>query len=157
VSEGTTSYAKCKRILETLASIYPKNVLGVRISAGYGVGESHKKEYSSIVYLFAKDIKEGRRPIVWGNGEQTRDFIYIDDIIDNIIKFKDKEGIVEIGTGVNYSLNDVIKMINKELGTKVKPKYIPKPEIYIEHTVCKNPCNYKVSLEEGIQRILDSL
>jgi nucleoside-diphosphate-sugar epimerase len=157
VDEGTTPYAKCKKILDILASIYTKNILGVRIFASYGVGEEHKKEYASIAYLFVKDMKQSIRPVIWGDGKQTRDFIYIDDVIDNIIKYKDRQGLVEIGTGVSHSLREVVEIINKRLGTKIKPKYIKKPEAYIENTICKNPCRYKVSLEEGIQKIIDSL
>ena len=157
VFEGQTPYARCKSILETLASIYVDDILGLRITAGYGVGEEHKGEYSSIVYMFTKEMKEGKTPVIWGDGKQTRDFIYIDDIIDNIIKFRDGRGIVDIGTGINYSLNEVVEIINKRLHTNIKPKHIPKPEIYVENTICAHPCHYKVSLEEGIQKIIDSL
>lgn len=156
VGEGTTPYSKGKQIIEIIASIYSHN-LGVRVYAGFGIGEEHKKEYSSIVYSFAKDMKQGKAPVIWGDGTQTRDFIYIDDIIDNIIKHKDKEGIIEIGTGVNYSLNEVVQIINKKLGTKIKAKYIKKPTSYIEKTICSNPCQYKVSLEEGVQKILNNI
>ena len=100
-------------------------------------------------------MKQGKKPIIWGDGTQTRDFIYIDDVIDNIIELSDKrtEGIYEIGTGINTT-NEVVS-INK-LGTDIKPKYIPKPDSYIQETPVKAvPC--KVSLEEGIKRIINSL
>lgn len=69
---------------------------------------------------------------------------------------KRAEGIYEIGTGINTSLNDIVKTINKVLGTNIEPKYIDKPDSYIQETPVKAvPC--KVSLEEGIKRIIDSL
>lgn len=154
VGEGNTSYARCKQIIDILASIYSKNLLGFRIYAGYGVGEGHKGDYASIVYQFSKLMKAGQTPVIWGSGEQTRDFIYIDDIIDNIIRFKDEKGVIELGTGQSCSLNHVVELINKELGTNITPKHIEKPTAYIENSVCKNPCEYKVSLKEGIRKIL---
>jgi len=156
-SEGKTPYSKCKLILDILGNIYAKNILGLRIFSAYGENEGHKEEYASIVYLFTKAMKEGKSPIIWGDGKQTRDFIYIDDIIDNIIKYKDKEGIIDIGTGVNRSFNEVVDIINKKLQTKIKPVYRKRPELYIEHTICKKPCKYKISLEEGVQKMIDSL
>lgn len=157
IPDGKTPYSKCKLILEILASIYSKNVLGLRIFAAYGEGEGHKQEYASIVYSFIKDIKEGKSPIIWGDGKQTRDFIYIEDVIDNIVKYRDKEGVIEIGTGVNRSFNEVVKIINKKLKTNIKPIYKKRPKTYIQDTICKDPCKYKVSLEEGIQKIIDSM
>lgn len=167
VNEGTTPYSKCKQIIEVLASMYP-NTLGVKIYAGYGVGEGHKGEYASIVYKFTKEMMNGKRPQIWGDGNQTRDFIYISDIIDNILyqlddtdpKYKDlfvygTPGIIEIGTGTSYSLNQVVKIINQQLGTNIEPEYIEKPQQYIENTICTNPCECKVSLEEGIKRIIN--
>jgi UDP-glucose 4-epimerase len=109
------------------------------------------------VYQWCKQIKKGERPVIWGDGTQTRDFIYIDDVIDNIMELADRkaEGIYEIGTGKNTSLNEVVATINKVLGTDIKPKYIPKPDSYIQETPVKSvPC--KVSLEEGIKRICES-
>lgn len=156
IYEGKNAYSKCKLILETLASLYPKN-LGLRVFATYGVGEEHKNEYASIVYQFTKLMKKGERPVIWGDGEQSRDFIYIDDVIDNIVKNLDKEGTVEIGSGVNHSLNQVVHTINKKLHTRIKAEYIGKPKSYIETTICKKPSPHKVTLEEGIGKIIKSL
>lgn len=158
VNNKNNSYARCKAALEEIAQGYGIKSLGLRISASYGAGEGHKGEYASIVYQWCKQMKQGKQPIIWGDGTQTRDFIYIDDVIDNIMELVDsqKEGIYEIGTGINTSLNEVVATINKVLGTDIKPKYIPKPDSYIQETPVKAvPC--KVSLEEGIRRIINTL
>jgi UDP-glucose 4-epimerase len=156
VYEGLTTYARSKRVLEALAPMYGKT-LGLRIFAGYGVGEEHKKEYSSTIYQFIKEMMKGKQPVIWGDGTQTRDWIYIDDIIDNIIKFKDEEGMIDIGTGINHSMNEIVHTINKVLHTKIEPEYINKPQNYVENTICEHPCEHKVSLEEGIRKIIKSL
>ena len=156
VYEGKTPYAKCKHILDTIVTMY-EDVLGVRIFAGYGPGESHKREYASIVYKFVKAMYKGERPVIWGDGNQTRDFVYIDDIVDAIIKYRDVDGFVDVGTGVSHSFNDIVAIINEQLGTNIKPVYKKKPDLYIEHTLCEAPYKYKTTLEEGIQNIINSL
>lgn len=158
VNNKNNSYARCKAALEEIAQGYGIKSLGLRIAATYGPGEEHKGEYASIVYQWCKQMKSGIAPTIWGDGTQTRDFIYIDDVIDNLMMFVDNqdEGIYEIGTGINTSLNEVVATINKVLGTDIKPKYIPKPDSYIQETPVKAvPC--KVSLEEGIRRIINTL
>lgn len=154
VYNKNTSYAHCKAILEEIHLAYGGNILGLRIFAGYGVGEKHKGEYASIVYQFCKQMKKGNRPIIYGDGKQTRDFIYIDDIVENILESVDKRGIIDIGTGVNHSFLEVVEIINKQLGKNITPIFATKPKEYVQETVCKNPCSYKYSLEDGIKEIL---
>ena len=156
VYEGETAYAKSKKILEILASNYT-NTLGLRIFATYGPNEAHKGEYASIVYQFIKDMKQGKSPVIWGDGTQTRDFIYIDDVIENIIEYIKVEGHLEIGTRINTSFNEVVKIINELLKTDIKPKYIKKPNHYVEKTICERVYYYKVPIKEGIEKIIKSI
>ena len=105
-------------------------------------------------------MKNGERPEVFGDGTQTRDFIYIDDIVDNIQGLANKgiTGIVPVGTGINTSFNEVVATINKVLGTNLEPVYVGQPKHYIHDTpVPVAPFGVKVSLEEGIRKILASL
>lgn len=158
VNNKNNSYARCKACLEEIHHAYNLNALGLRIAASYGPGEDHKSNYASTVYQWCKQMKDGERPVIWGDGTQTRDFIYIDDVIDNIMELVEKRatGIYEIGTGVNTSFNEIIKTINKVLGTNIEPVYIDKPGNYIQDTPVKG-VKCKVSLEEGIKKIIESL
>jgi len=155
VYQGDTAYAKTKKILEQLAEIYDIDALGLRIFAGYGPGEGHKKGYSSVVYEFTKEMMAGRSPVIWGDGRQVRDFIYIDDIIDNIMKFRHKAGVVDIGTGLGWTFNQVVKIINWKLGAHIKPRFIKRPDLYVDESISKSSSGYKISLLEGIERIIN--
>jgi len=155
VYQGDTAYSKTKKILEILSEIYDIDALGLRIFAGYGPGEGHKKGYSSVVYEFTKEMMAGRSPVIWGSGEQVRDFVYIDDIIDNIIEMKDKSGVVDIGSGLGIPIKHLVMVINRVLDTYIKPEFVRKPEKYIEYSVSNNPCQRKTSLIEGIKRIIN--
>lgn len=150
-------YAQTKKKLEVIQnSAEYQNILGLRIFAGYG-NEEHKSEYASIVYQFAKDIKGGRQPIIYGDGSQTRDFVYIDDVVDSIIKLTPETGIRDIGTGIDTSFNKVINLINETLGTDVEPIYTTKPSKYILDTPCNNPIEKPISIREGIFRICQTI
>ena len=155
IYQGDTAYAKTKKILEQLAEIYDVDALGLRIFAGYGIGEGHKKGYSSVVYEFIQEMKAGRSPVIWGDGKQVRDFIYIDDIIKNIIEMRNESGTNDIGRGYGYSINDVVRIINEELGTDIKPKFVTKPKKYIEYSVSDNPCYKTIPLGKGIERMIN--
>lgn len=159
VSQGRhNEYSRCKKILEDLHLNSDLNATGFRIFAGYGEGEAHKEDYASPVYLFIKDMVSGKSPVIWGDGSQTRDFIYIEDLVSAIIDNIDsEEKIVEIGSGKPVSFNEVVGIINEELNADIKPTYIPKPSEYYESTKCNNPVICRVSLREGIKRCIKSL
>lgn len=151
-------YSQTKNKLELIHnSTEYKEILGLRIFAGYGVGEEHKGEYASIIYQFCNDIKNNRQPIIYGDGTQTRDFVYIDDIAESIINLTSEIGVKDIGTGVNTSFNEVIKIINKTLNKDIKPIYTSKPSKYILDTPCNRPIKNFIPLEEGIKKICASL
>lgn len=154
VYNRNNNYSHIKKALEEIHLSYGGEMLGLRIFAGYGKGEEHKGEYSSIVNQFCKSMKVGEMPAIYGDGTQTRDFIYIDDIVSSIIKNIGKTGFVDIGTGVNTSFNRIVEIINKELGTHIKPFYIDKPASYVEETQCGNPIEDFIDIEHGIKILL---
>lgn len=160
VYNKNTNYAHCKAAVEEIVACYPMvKSIGLRISAGYGPGEVHKGEYASVVYQWCKEMKAGKSPVIFGDGTQTRDFIYEDDIAAAIQALaQDKvTGVIDIGTGINTSFNQVVATINKVLGTDIKPTYVPKPKNYVPETVVQPVPFCKVSLEEGIRKIIATL
>jgi len=165
--ESLNTYAKNKVLLEKIADVYqPKvNALGLRILAGYGPGEAHKGEIASVIYSFCRDMTSGKSPVIWGDGTQLRDFIFIDDIVNIILTLAvncDKS-IVNVGTGKDISFNQIISLINKYLGKKIKPTYIKKPELYLEKTLADTKLLrqfYKktfIAVADGIKFTLKSL
>lgn len=155
VYNKNTAYARCKAAIEEIYQAYDYPALGLRIAASYGPDEGHKGEAASVIYQWAQQMKRGERPVIYGDGTQTRDFIYIDDVADNIERLANEHatGLVDIGTGTNTSFNEVVSMINKILDTNIEPIYIPKPVHYVPETpVTSVPC--KVDLYNGLRKIL---
>lgn len=132
-------YGLGKKICETMARLaWDVSSVGFRIFAGYGMGEAHKGDISSAVTLFLRDMLNDKQPVIWGDGSQRRDFIYIDDIVDALIEGAEKElkyPIYNLGTGKAYSFNKLIEIINMHLDTILKPIYVEKPSTYVEKTV----------------------
>lgn len=142
-----------KEITEKMQNLFPADCLAFRIFPVYGVGETR-----TVIYQWCRDIKANKRPIVYGDGTQKRDLIYIDDVVDNIIRLSNAQsGVRDVGPGRPHSFNEIISMINKEANTNLKPVYVKPPAIYPEGIYCKNPVSCKVSLREGIKKVLSSL
>lgn len=163
--DSLNAYARAKLSLELIhKSLNKLNALGLRIFAGYGPQEKHKGEFASVVYLFCKDMKNGKRPIVFGDGTQKRDFIYIDDLIEAILVLSQnaKEGIINVGSGKSKSFNDIIRIINVNIKKQVKAKYVEKPNIYLEQTIAYNNILGKytkisLNIEKGIDKVIKSI
>lgn len=118
------SYAHTKSALEEIVQAYDIPYLALRIFAGYGPGEGHKKHYSSVIYQWVKQMMAGERPVIFGDGSQSRDFVFIDDIVKTIIENMDQEGAIDIGTGVSTSFIRIIEVINNQLGTDIEPVFL---------------------------------
>lgn len=160
-------YGISKLTCEHIARLYSNRlkIIGLRIFAGYGPGEEHKGDFASPVTLFLKFITKDRRPIVYGNGAQSRDFVYIDDVVEAIIRSAERDvvGIVNVGSGKAYSFNEVVACINQSLHKNIEPKYIDKPVNYLEKTLADITRMKEVldltplDLKEGLYRYLQRI
>jgi UDP-glucose 4-epimerase len=155
----------CERIAHYYSRVKDVKSVGLRIFAGYGPGEDHKKEFASPVTIFLNSILNDESPIVFGDGTQSRDFVYIDDVVEAIIRCaeRDTPPIINVGSGKVYSFNDVIRLINELLGKDIRPKYVAKPVSYLEITqadisLMKNILEITpLDLKEGLKKYLKQL
>ena len=161
----TNLYGVAKLTCEHIARLYSDIVpsVGLRIFAGYGPGETHKGDIASVITLFMDAIARNSRPIIFGDGTQTRDFVYIDDIVEAILKSIENSftGIVNMGSGNSHTFNEVVSLINRLLGKDIRPRYVEKPNQYFEHTLAditkmKDLFGFSpTSLEEGLKKYLE--
>lgn len=162
----TNLYGVGKIACENIASMYNEiNSVNLRIFAGYGPGEEHKKNYASPLTLFLKSISKNKPPLVFGNGKQSRDFVYIDDITKCIICAAERKTprILNVGSGKSYTFIEVIEKINKQLKTDIKPNFVERPVNYLENTQAdiaqmKKYLKIKpIDLDEGLRRYLKEI
>ena len=90
---------------------------------------------SRTINLFLNDLSQKKDPIIFGDGTQTRDFIYVDDAISAIVNSSEVSNhkIINVGSGVSTSFNQIIETINTQFNLKIVPKYIKKEFAYIEN------------------------
>jgi ADP-L-glycero-D-manno-heptose 6-epimerase len=106
-------------------------IVGLRYFNVYGPGEYHKGPAASMTYQLYLQMKAGKRPRVFRNGEQKRDFIYVKDIARvtvGALNLK-KSTILNAGTGKPASFNEMIANLNKALGTDLEPDYFDNPYV----------------------------
>jgi nucleoside-diphosphate-sugar epimerase len=95
----------------------------------FGPRQDPTSQYSGVLSRFMLAILHGEPPTIFGDGEQTRDFTYIDNIVDVTLRAcegKDASGqVFNGGTGVRISLNEVVKLMGKITGKNIQPQYEP--------------------------------
>lgn len=166
----TDYYTEARLAMERMAELYHRlyglGSVGLRFFSVYGPREESKKQYANMVSQFLWQMRRCEEPVVYGDGNQTRDFIHVQDIVRALcLAMKsDYHGILNAGTGKAYSFNDVIRLINGELKTDIKQKYTENPiKNYVRDTLadtskCRQTLGFKaeLSLEEGISQLAAS-
>lgn len=131
-------YAFSKLAMEHLAgrfaASHPAPVIGLRYFNVYGPGEHHKGSFASMIHQLAVQMRSGRRPRVFTAGQQRRDFVHIDDVVQGNLKAAGAwaSGIYNIGSGRGESFNQVIAELNKVLKTNLQPEYFDNPYTFTQ-------------------------
>ncbi|GIW67031.1 MAG: NAD dependent epimerase/dehydratase [Candidatus Parcubacteria bacterium] len=139
------------------SSLYDLETVSLRYFNVYGPRMDPEGPYALVIGRFLKLKKEGKPLTIYGDGKQTRDFTYIDDVVEaNILAMKSKKvgkgEVINICYGKNHSINYVAKLIGD------KKVYLPKRKGEPRHTLGDNSLakkllgwKPKISLEEGIE------
>lgn len=154
-----------EREAELYKDLYGVKSVGLRFFSVYGPREEAKKEYANLVTQFAWAMKKGEQPVIYGDGSQSRDFTFVDDIVNACVlamKSSIDLGIYNAGTGKSYSLNEIVEILNKMLGTSIKPKYIANeiknyvPATFADTKKAEKELGFKArySLEQGIKQYI---
>jgi UDP-glucose 4-epimerase len=126
-------YPMTKRINEMTARLfngYGLETISLRYFNTYGVGENSKGEYSSVIWKFIEAIRNGRKPTIFGDGTQRRDFIYVEDTARaSVLAMKNGTSgeSYNIGTGRSTDFNTVFQIVREEMGYKGAAEYVPNP------------------------------
>ena len=160
----TTTKIAMEEILKTFHEKYGLSGVALRLFSVYGPGESHKGQYANLVSQFIWKMYAGKGPVIYGDGSQSRDFIHVSDVVDAFIAsagFGSYE-ILNVGTGISSTLNELVALINSSLKSNIKPEYVKNPVVnYVMHT--KADINkakrylgfeYAISLISGIKDLI---
>lgn len=131
--EPISPYGVTKYVGELYASVFGR-VYGlenacIRYFNVFGPRQDPTSQYSGVLSRFMLAILEGQQPVVYGDGEQTRDFTYIENVVDETLRACEVESasgkVFNGGTGARISLNQVLKLLEKVTGQKIQAKYDP--------------------------------
>ncbi len=136
-------YAFSKVQLDNLARMHAQRspawrIVGLRYFNVYGPNEIHKKAAASMIFQLYRQMKSGQRPRVFRSGEHRRDFVFVRDVVALTVRAATAphSGVFNCGSGHPISFNEVIGVLNRNLGTSLEPEYIDNPyaDFYQPHT-----------------------
>ncbi len=112
---------------EIFRQIYGLPTASLRYFNVYGTRLDPESNYATVIPVFIKRVSEGMRPVIFGSGEQTRDFTYIEDVVQANIAVVENgaEGVYNIGSGERVTINYLAEQVIGIIGKTIKPEYKP--------------------------------
>src|SRR5919106_1299660 len=147
--------------------IFGLETVSLRYFNVFGPGQDPTSEYSAVIPKFVTKLLAGKRLMVYGDGEQSRDFTYIDNVVEaNLLAVHAADAVgkvFNIGCGARISLNRLIQMLEAILGIVAEVEYLPARTGDVRDSLAaidlaQKFLGYapKVSVEEGLKRTVES-
>jgi len=132
----------------------------------FGPRQDPGSPYSGVISLFATAVLAGQTPIIHGDGEQTRDFTYIANVVDGVLRACEAPNVagevINVATGQRTSLNELLRVLNRLVNVNVRPIYKETRagdvrDSQADISKAKALLGYEptVSLEDGLRHTLD--
>lgn len=131
----------------------------------FGPKQDGDSPYTGVISNFIKKILKGERPVIYGDGEQTRDFVYVDDVlsaIERALFSQTESSVFNIGSGKRYSVNQIFEILKRISGFKGEPEFKEERKGEVRHTLadisrarrelCWKP---EISIKEGLRRTFE--
>ena len=162
-------YGFSKRVMEKVAADFAQahpemRIAGLRYFNVFGPRELFKGSVSSMIWQLALQMRAGKRPRIFTDGEQYRDHIYVKDVVKaNLLAAESApSGAYNVCTGKKTTFNEIIRFLNAVLGTRLEPDYFQNPYSFYQDETLGDPAlaqkafGYQAdfSVEKGIQDYL---
>lgn len=155
-----------ERFVLTYNSLYGLPTTAVRFLNVYGPNQNPGSPYSGVISIVLDKFENDAPFTLFGDGEQTRDFVYVDDVVAAITELAEKEEtlgqVYNVGTGKETSVNKLIETFEKLLDKKLEVKHEAARKGDIKKSVCDNSKLRSVgitpatTIEEGLKKYLES-
>ncbi|RJQ52958.1 MAG: SDR family oxidoreductase [Actinobacteria bacterium] len=150
---------------QAFSRVYPIETVCLRYFNVFGPRQDPRSQYSAVLPKFIDRMRDGARPVIFGDGEQSRDFTYVGNVVDANLLAMEADGvsgeIFNIATGKAVTLNSVVEELNKMLGAAIQPEYEPSRVGDIRHSLAdvskaERMLGYqpRVSFKEGLAETL---
>ncbi len=112
---------------QMFTQLYGFETVTTRYFNVFGPRQDPGSPYSGVISLFATALLAGKQPIIYGDGEQTRDFTYIANVVDGVLRACEASHaageVINVATGSRISLNELLRVLNNLLGTNIRAIY----------------------------------
>ena len=162
-SPYAASKASCELYLRTFYDSYGLNYVALRYFNVFGPKQDKNSQYAAVIPNFIGALLEGEQPVIYGDGEQTRDFIFVKDVVQANIKAceSDFNGIVNVASGKKLSVNELYEIIRKTLESDVKPEYLPERPGDIKHSLADvsnlEKINFKAESDNFENQLIETI
>ncbi len=117
----------CEHLLQVWGNCHGMRTVALRYFNIFGPRQADDSPYTGVIAIFAKALLEGRQATIYGDGEQTRDFTYIDNVVAANLAAIDRElapgSLINVGTGQSISVNKLYRAMCEQLGVPCAPRY----------------------------------
>lgn len=164
-------YAASKLIDELLCGLYYRGfgleTAAVRYFNVFGPRQSLENDYAVVIPKFIASLMKRESPPIYGDGKQSRDFTYVDNVVEGTILASQVPGagkaeVFNIALGEEHTVLDLLERLNAIMGLSVKPKMQPKRpgdvyRTYADASKARRQLGWKggISFEEGLRRTVD--
>jgi UDP-glucose 4-epimerase len=152
--------------VRTIGALWGIETVSLRIFNAYGPGQQLPASHAPVVPRYLKSALAGASIVIFGDGSQTRDFVYVDDVIDALVAAATAPDIncqmINVGGGEETTIHDLVKIIGRVTGKRLEPITNHRQPGGVEHmradlTRAGALLNYtpRVRLEEGLRLMME--
>ena len=155
-----------EQYLKLFTDLYGLETVTIRYFNVFGPRQDPGSPYSGVISLFATALLEGHRPIICGDGEQTRDFTYIANVVDGVLRActapRASGHVINVATGGRVSINELCATLARVIGVENEPEHVD-PRLgdvrdsQADITKARELLGYEpiVGFEEGLARTVE--
>ena len=154
--------------MQVFSKVYGLETVSLRYFNVFGPRQDANSQYSAVLAKFITQMLQGRSPTIFGDGEQSRDFTYVDNAVQaNLLASQAPAGevsgkVFNVATGVRYSLNRTYQMLQEIIGFHGAPQYAPARPGDVRHSLAdislaQRSLKYvpAVGFEDGLRRTVE--
>jgi len=155
-----------EQYLQMFTRLYGLETVSIRYFNVFGPRQDPSSPYSGVISLFITHLLAGKGPKIYGDGGQTRDFTYVANVVDGVLRACTADGasgqVINVATGGRISLNELFTTLRTIIGGTMEPEYLPERAGDVRDSQAdigkaKRILGYQpvVPFEEGLRRTVD--
>lgn len=161
---GATKIA-CEQMYRAIYEQHKLPYVGLRYMNIYGPRMDYEGVYVSVIMKVLDRIFEGKPPVIYGDGSQVYDFIYVDDVAQaNVLGMKADcaDELFNVGMGVGTTINELVSVLLDLTESDLQPEYLPQAQSFVTHRIgstekAEHLLGFRAAtpLREGLRRVVD--